>query len=75
MNYFTIMLMFIFLVITLYLQLFKYFINNPDYWEGLRVVPILLGANIFLVFTPAYLFGINYRIKQFMALIFLDLGL
>ncbi len=48
MNYFTIMLMFIFLVITLYLQLFKYFINNPDYWEGLRVVPILLGANIFL---------------------------
>ena len=49
MNYFTIMLMFIFLVITLYLQLFKYFIPNPDYWEGLKVVPILLAANICLV--------------------------
>ena len=48
MNYFTIVLVLIFLIITLYLHLFKYFINNPDYWEGLTVVPILLGANIFL---------------------------
>jgi O-antigen/teichoic acid export membrane protein len=48
MNYFTIVLVFIFLVITLYLHVFKYFINNPEYWDGLSVVPILLGANIFL---------------------------
>ena len=34
--------------ITLYLQIFKFFINNPDYWDGLKVVPILLGANICL---------------------------
>ena len=48
MNYFTIVMIFIFLLITLYLQIFKYFINNPDYWEGLVVVPILLVANICL---------------------------
>ncbi len=48
MNYFTIVLVFIFLVITLYLHVFKYFINNPEYWAGLQVVPVLLGANIFL---------------------------
>ena len=48
MNYFTIVLVFIFLVMTLYLHVFKYFINNPEYWSGLNVVPILLGANIFL---------------------------
>lgn len=48
MNYFTIVLVVIFLIITLYLHLFKYFINNPEYWEGLDIVPILLIANIFL---------------------------
>ena len=48
MNYFTIVMIFIFLFITLYLQIFKFFINNPDYWEGLTVVPLLLGANICL---------------------------
>ncbi|MDG2343889.1 MAG: oligosaccharide flippase family protein [Flavobacteriales bacterium] len=48
MNYFTIVLVFIFLVMTLYLHVFKYFINNPEYWSGLKVVPILLAANIFL---------------------------
>ena len=48
MNYFTIVMIFIFLFITLYLQIFKFFINNPYYWEGLTVVPLLLGANICL---------------------------
>ena len=48
MNYFVIILVFIFLVITLYLHVFKYFIPNPIYWDGLKVVPILLCANIFL---------------------------
>ena len=51
MNYFVIILVFIFLIITLYLHLFKYFIPDPQYWEGLHVVPILLCANIF----PRYL--------------------
>ena len=48
MNYFTIVLVFTFLVITMYLHIFKYFIPNKDYWEGLKVVPILLAANICL---------------------------
>ena len=48
MNYFVITLVFIFLVITLYLHLFKYFIPNESYWIGLKVVPILLAANICL---------------------------
>lgn len=37
-----------FLVISLYINLFKYFIPNKEYWSGLNVVPILLMANLFL---------------------------
>ncbi|MFM1875494.1 MAG: hypothetical protein RL266_1231 [Bacteroidota bacterium] len=37
-----------FLFVMLYIDLFKYFIPNEDYWPGLKVVPILLMANIFL---------------------------
>jgi O-antigen/teichoic acid export membrane protein len=48
MNYFTIVLVFTFLVITMYLHIFKYFIPNENYWEGLKVVPVLLAANICL---------------------------
>ena len=48
MNYFVIILVLIFLIITLYLHLFKYFIPNQAYWEGLKVVPVLLAANICL---------------------------
>jgi O-antigen/teichoic acid export membrane protein len=48
MQYFTIICATIFLVVMLYLDIFKYFIRKPIYWEGLKVVPILLMANIFL---------------------------
>ena len=48
MTYFVIVLVFIFLLITLYLHVFKYFIPNESYWSGLFVVPILLLANICL---------------------------
>lgn len=37
----------IFLVISLYIDLFKYFIPNQEYWSGLHIVPILLLANLF----------------------------
>jgi O-antigen/teichoic acid export membrane protein len=37
-----------FLMVMLYLDLFKYFIPNEVYWEGLKIVPILLLANVFL---------------------------
>lgn len=48
MNYFIIVLVFTFLVITMYLHIFKYFIPNSNYWVGLKVVPVLLAANICL---------------------------
>lgn len=48
MNYFVIIVSVIFLGVMLFLPITKYFIPNPDYWEGLKVVPILLAANICL---------------------------
>lgn len=48
MTYFVITVSAIFLVVTLYIDIFKYFIPNEAYWEGLKIVPILLLANIFL---------------------------
>ncbi len=47
-KYFVIVLSIIFLGVMLYIDVFKYFIPNEDYWIGLKVVPILLMANIFL---------------------------
>ena len=48
MTYFVIVVTLIFVVISLNLPLFKWFIPNPAYWEGLRIVPFLLLANVFL---------------------------
>ncbi len=47
MNYFLIIVCTIFLVVTLYIDIFKYFIPNDEFWVGLSIVPILLMANIF----------------------------
>jgi len=48
MNYLVAVLCVAFLFVSLNVQYFKYFIPNPAYWEGLRAVPILLIANVFL---------------------------
>ncbi len=48
MNVFVAVCMSAFLVVMLFLDLFKWFIPNPAYHEGLRVVPILMLANVFL---------------------------
>ncbi len=48
MNYLIAALCVVFLGVSLNLQIFKYFIPNELYWEGLKAVPILLLANIFL---------------------------
>lgn len=48
MNYFVAMVFFSFLLVSLNLDIFKYFIPNEAYWEGLKVVPILLLANVCL---------------------------
>jgi O-antigen/teichoic acid export membrane protein len=48
MTWFIIVVTLMFLVISLNLEIFKWFIPNDGYWEGLRIVPILLMANICL---------------------------
>ncbi|MFY7900802.1 MAG: oligosaccharide flippase family protein [Chitinophagaceae bacterium] len=47
MKFFVIVLSFMFLVVALYINIWKHFIDKKMH-EGLRVVPILLMANIFL---------------------------
>jgi O-antigen/teichoic acid export membrane protein len=47
MKYFIIFGLTIFLAVTLFIDIFKYFIG-PEYWEGLYIVPIVLMANLFL---------------------------
>lgn len=48
MNYFVGAVCLVFLGVSLNIQIFKYFIPNEAYWEGLNVVPVLLLANVFL---------------------------
>ncbi len=48
MKFFVITLCIMFLGVVLYLDIWKQFIRNPAMYVGLRVVPILLMANIFL---------------------------
>jgi O-antigen/teichoic acid export membrane protein len=47
MKFFVIVICFMFLVVVLFLDIWKYFVGRA-YWSGLRVVPILLLANMFL---------------------------
>jgi len=47
MDYFVIICLGIFLLVTLYIDIFKYFIGE-QFYEGLKVVPILLLANLCL---------------------------
>jgi O-antigen/teichoic acid export membrane protein len=37
-----------FLFVALYLDIWKHFIQNPAMWAGLKIVPVLLLANMFL---------------------------
>jgi len=48
MKLFVITITVMFLVVSLYLDIWKHFIQNKKMWEGLKVVPILLFANMFL---------------------------
>jgi O-antigen/teichoic acid export membrane protein len=48
MKYFVIFGLTVFLMIMLYIDLFKHFMTGREYWEGLNIVPILLLANIML---------------------------
>ena len=47
MNYFVIFTLLAFLIVVCYLDIFKFIISR-DYWDGLRVVPIVMMAEIFM---------------------------
>jgi O-antigen/teichoic acid export membrane protein len=48
MKFFVITICIMFLMVAMYLDVWKQFIRNPKMWVGLGVVPILLLANMFL---------------------------
>lgn len=48
MKFFVLVISFMFLLVALYLDIWKQFIRNREMWVGLKVVPILLFANMFL---------------------------
>ncbi len=47
-HYFIIVCCFILLAVSINLDILKYFLKKPEYWEGLVIVPYLLLANLFL---------------------------
>lgn len=47
-HYFVIVCCILLLSVTINLDILKYFLANPAYWEGLDIVPILLLAYLFL---------------------------
>ena len=47
MRYFVVFALLAFLAVMAYLDVLKYFIS-PSYWEGLRVVPIVMMAEVFM---------------------------
>lgn len=67
MKFFVITITVMFLVVSLYIDIWKYFLStDPEklkiYWTGLRVVPILLLANMFLGIY--YNLSIWYKLTQ-----------
>lgn len=48
MKFFVLTVSVMFLIVAMYLDIWKEFIRNKSFWVGLKVVPILLFANIFL---------------------------
>jgi O-antigen/teichoic acid export membrane protein len=47
-HYFIILCCLILLTVSINLDLLKFFLGRPEYWEGLKVVPILLIAYLFI---------------------------
>lgn len=47
MKYFIVIALLAFLVVMFYMDILRYIIS-PDYWEGLKVVPIIMAAEIFM---------------------------
>lgn len=59
MKYFVQFTLFAFLVVVCYLDIFKYIIKK-DYWEGLRTVPVVMMAEIFM----GIYFNLSFWYKQ-----------
>ena len=72
-KYFILFALLIFLGITLYIDIFKYFIE-PRYWEGLHIVPVMAAANMMLgiYYTISIWFKLNN--KTHFALIIASIG-
>ena len=62
MKFFVITITVMFLVVALYIDIWKHFIQNEKMWAGLKVVPVLLFANMFLGIY--YNLSIWYRLTQ-----------
>jgi O-antigen/teichoic acid export membrane protein len=62
MKFFVITISLMFLFVALYQDIWKHFIQDPKMWAGLRVVPILLLANMFLGIY--YNLSIWYRLSK-----------
>jgi O-antigen/teichoic acid export membrane protein len=62
MKFFVLTICLMFLVVALYLDVWKLFIRDEKMWAGLRVVPILLFANMFLGIY--YNLSIWYRLSH-----------
>ena len=48
MKFFIIFTLLAFLIVIGYMDLLKYIVRNPDYWVGLKVVPIVMAAEIMM---------------------------
>jgi O-antigen/teichoic acid export membrane protein len=48
MKYFIIFTLLAFLMVVGYIDILKYIVRNPDYWVGLKVVPIVMAAEIMM---------------------------
>ena len=48
MKYFVIFTLLAFLMVVGYIDILKYIVRNPDYWVGLKVVPIVMAAEIMM---------------------------
>ena len=48
MKYFIIFTLLAFLMVVGYMDILKYIVRNPDYWVGLKVVPIVMAAEIMM---------------------------
>ncbi|MHB1920725.1 MAG: oligosaccharide flippase family protein [Chitinophagaceae bacterium] len=47
-KYFVMIISVLFLMVAMYLNIWKYFAHGKEFWQGLYIVPVLLLANMFL---------------------------